>query len=99
MDAVLVISNLFVELAVVRLRRADAGDGVVRLLARAIKPASPEDVNGFLPPNLIHQMLDQTQITVGLLSQTTELVDVSFDQIAVISVRMDAVLVISNLFV
>jgi len=94
MDAVPVISNLSVELAVVRVRRA--GSSALRLRALAIKPASPKHVNGFIHPNA--HRLEQGQITVSLLSQTT-IVDVTFDQIAVISVRMDAVPVISNLSV
>merc|ERR1712159_670720 len=93
MDAVPVISNLSVELAVVRIRRA--GSSALRLRALAIKPVSPKHVNGFIQPNA--HRLEQGQITVGLLSQTT-IVDVTFDQIAVISVRMDAVPVISPCF-
>merc|ERR1719298_364947 len=93
-DAVVVTSNLSVELAVVRAGRA--GSSALRLRALAIKPASPKHVNGFIQPNA--HRLEQGQITVSLLSQTT-IVDVTFDQIAVISVCVDAVVVTSNLSV
>merc|ERR1719240_1033452 len=76
MDAVPVISNLSVELAVVRIRRA--GSSALRRGAPAMKPASPKHVNGFILPN--GHRLEQGQIKVSLLSQTT-IVEVEFDRI------------------